>query len=155
KKNRSEQDQGGSPLGQVVKQMRDVEERLGKPDTSEETQGKQKQIVKQIETLIQQMKQSGGQSGMAMRQTQQPGQNPGKSQGQTPGANPGQAPNSKPDRPSNRRSLAGGKDIWGHLQPELRQEMENVFKEDALEAKQDLIRRYYMSVAKRKVVRGE
>ena len=57
--------------------------------------------------------------------------------------------------PSNRHSLAGGKEVWGHLPPELRQEMENVFKEDALPTKQDLIRRYYMSVARRKVVRGE
>ena len=51
--------------------------------------------------------------------------------------------------------LAGGKDIWGHLPPELRQEMENVFKEDALPTKEDLIRRYYLSVAKQKLVRGE
>lgn len=155
KQKRPEQEQGGSPLGQVVKQMRDVEERLGKPDTSEETRGKQKQIVKQIETLIQQMKQSGGQSGMAMRKTQQAGQKPGGQQGQTPGANAGGAPNAKPERPSNRHSLAGGKDIWGHLPDALREEMENVFKEEAIRTHEDLIRRYYMSVAKRKVVRGE
>jgi hypothetical protein len=156
KKNRPEQEQGGSPLGQIVKEMRDVEERLGKPDTGSDTQGKQKQIVKQIETLIQQMKESqGGQSGMAMRKTQQAGQKPGGQQGQTPGANARGAPSTKPEKPSNRHSLAGGKDIWGHLPPELRQEMDNVFDEQALEGKEDLIRRYYMSVARRKVVRGE
>lgn len=155
KKNQSSQEQGGSPLGQIVKQMRDVEERLGKPDTSETTQGKQKQIVKQIDTLIQQMKQSGGQSKMAMRKIQQAGQKPGSQQGQTAGANAGGAPNSKPEQPSKRHSLAGGKDIWGHLPAELRQEMENVFKEDALESAQDLIRRYYTSLAKRKVIRGD
>ena len=33
--------------------------------------------------------------------------------------------------------------------------MENVFKEDALATKQDLIRRYYLSVSKRKLVREE
>ena len=51
--------------------------------------------------------------------------------------------------------MAGGKYIWGHLPPELRQEMENGFKEDALPTKEDLISRYYLSVAKQKLVRGE
>ena len=46
-------------MGQIIKEMRDVEQRLGKPDTGEDTQGKQKQIVKQLETLIEQMRQSG------------------------------------------------------------------------------------------------
>ncbi|MFO0891052.1 MAG: hypothetical protein U0790_18145 [Isosphaeraceae bacterium] len=46
-----------------------------------------------------------------------------------------------------RHAMAGGKDIWGHLPAELRQEMENVFKEEALPAKEDLIKRY-SSIAK-------
>jgi hypothetical protein len=154
KRNRSEQEEAGGSLGQIIKEMRDVEQRLGKPDTSEDTQGKQKQIVKKIETLIEQLRQSGA-SGMAMRRIQQSGNKPGKQPGQTPGANAAGAPPTKPAKPSDRHSLAGGKDTWGHLPPELRQEMENVFKEEGLKAKEDLIRRYYMSVAKRKLVRGE
>jgi hypothetical protein len=154
KRNRSEQEEAGGSLGQIIKEMRDVEQRLGKPDTSEDTQGKQKQIVKKIETMIEQMRQSGS-SGMAMRRVPQPGGKPGNQPGQTPGANAAGAPPTKPAKPSDRHSLAGGKDTWGHLPPELRQEMENVFKEDALKAKEDLIRRYYMSVSKRKLVRGE
>src|SRR5262249_44451399 len=108
----------------------------------------------QIETLIQQMRQAGS-SGMAMRRIQLPGGKPGNQPGQTPGANARGAPATKPAKPSDRHSLAGGKDIWGHLPDELRQEMDNVFKEEGLQGKQDLIRRYYMSVAKHKLVRGE
>ena len=100
------------------------------------------------------MKQSGASGSMAMRQVRQQGQKPGDKPGQTPGANAGGAPATKPAKPSDRHSLAGGKDVWGHLPAELRQEMENVFKEDALPTKQDLIRRYYLSVAKQKTGPG-
>jgi hypothetical protein len=155
KKNRSDEQAGTGQLGQIIKEMRDVEQRLEKPDTSEDTQGKQKQIVKKIETLIEQIRQSSS-SGMAMRQVKQPGGKPGNQQpGQTPGANAQGAPPTKPAKPSDRHSPAGGKEIWGHLPDELRQEMENVFKEDALATKEDLIRRYYLSVSKRKLVREE
>jgi hypothetical protein len=154
KKSRSEQEQGGGPLSQIIKEMREVEQRLGKPDTSEDTQGKQKRIVKQIETLIEQIRQSGS-SGMAMRRIRQPGEKPGNQPGQTPGANARGAPATKPAKPSDRHSLAGGKDVWGHLPEELRLEMDNVFNEEGLEGKQDLIRRYYLSLSKRKLVRGE
>jgi len=150
-----EQSEGSGPLGQIIKEMRDVEQRLGKPETGEDTQSKQKGIVKQIDTLIQQMKQSGSAGSMAMRRVRQQGQKPGDQPGQTPGANAAGAPPMKPAKPSDRHALAGGKDVWGHLPAELRQEMENVFKEDALPSKQELIRRYYLSVAKQKLVRGD
>jgi hypothetical protein len=155
KKSRSDQEEGSGPLGQIIKEMRDVEQKLGKPETGEDTQSKQKQIVKHIETLIQQAKQSGSQGQMALRMVRQQGQKPGEQQGQTPGANPGGAPATKPVKPPDRHAMPGGKDIWGHLPAELRQEMENVFKEDALPAKEDLIKRYYLSIAKQKLQRGE
>ena len=47
----------------MIKEMRDVEQRLGKPDPSEDTQAKQKQIVKRIDTLIEQVRQSGSSAG--------------------------------------------------------------------------------------------
>ena len=155
KKKGGEQGEGSGPLGEIIKEMRDVEQRLGKPETGEDTQSKQKRIVKQIDTLIQQMKQSGSSSSMAMRRVRQQGQKPGDQPGQTPGANAAGAPPMKPAKPSDRHAPAGGKDIWGHLPEELRQEMENTFKEDALPAKAELIRRYYLSVAKQKLVRGD
>jgi hypothetical protein len=155
KKNRPDQEEGSGPLGQIIKEMRDVEQKLGKPETGEDTQSKQKQIVKRIETLIQQVKQSGSQGQMAMRMVRQPGQMPGEQQGQQQGANARGAPPMKPAKPPERHAMADGKDIWGHLPPELRQEMENVFKEEALPPKEDLIKRYYLSIAKQKLQRGE
>ncbi len=153
KKNRPQDQEGGGPLGQIIKEMRDVEQKLGKPETGEDTQSKQKQIVKKIETLIQQMRQSASSGSMAMRMIRQQGRNQGNQQGQNPGANAGGAPPMKPAKPSERHAMAGGKDSWGHLPPELRQEMDNVFKEEPLSTKQDMIRRYYLSVAKQKLIR--
>lgn len=155
KRKGAQQEAQNSPLGQIIKEMRDVEERLSKPDSGEDTQSRQKRIVKQIETLIQQMKQSGSSAAMVLRRVQQDGQKPGHQPAQTPGTTAGGAPLMKPAKPSDRHAVAGGKDIWGHLPPELRQEMENGFKEDGLPSKEDLIRRYYLSVAKQKLVRGE
>ncbi len=39
----------------------------------------------------------------------------------------------KPAKPTSQHSTAGGKGVWGHLPPELRQIMENTFKEEALD----------------------
>ncbi len=155
KKKSGEQGEGSGPLSEIIKEMRDVEQRLNKPETGEDTQSKQKRIVKQIDTLIQQIKQSGSSSGMAMQRIKQQGQKPGNQPGQTPGANAGGAPATKPAKPSDRHAMAGGKDIWGHLPEELRQEMMNTFREEALPAKFELIRRYYLSVTKQKLVRGD
>jgi hypothetical protein len=157
KKHRDEDDAGSGPVSDIVKQMREIEERLGKPDTGEETQRKQKQIVKRLDTLIEQARQAGSSSKqMRIRQVRQAGQKPGGSQqGQQAGANARGAPLAKPAKPNNPRSMAGGKDIWGHLPPELRQEMENSFKEEALPDKIDLIKRYYLSVSKSRPTRED
>ena len=105
----------------MIKEMRDVEQRLGKPDPSEDTQKKQKQIVKRIETLIEQAKQSGSSAGrLAMRRVRQPGQQPGQQPGDQPGALAQGAPPMKPAKPTSQHSTAGGKEVWGHLPDELR-----------------------------------
>ena len=136
--------------------MRDVEQRLGKPDPSEDTQAKQKQIIKRIDTLIEQVRQSGSSAGrLTMRRRQQPGNQPGQQPGDQPGALARGAGPMKPAKPTSQHSTAGGKDIWGHLPAELRQVMENSFKEDALGSKAELISRYFLSVGKGKLVREE
>ncbi|MDG3005534.1 hypothetical protein [Paludisphaera mucosa] len=158
KRNQREEGQGegSGPMGEIIKEMRDVEKRLGEPDTGDETRGRQQQLVKRLETLIERIRQeSQQQSKMTQRQTQQPGGKPGDQPGDQDGNNPGGAPNQRPRKPTDQRSLAGGKDAWGHLPPELRQEMENVSKEDSLPNSQELIRRYYLSVSRGKLNRGE
>ncbi len=143
------------PIAEIIKEMRDVEERLGKPDTSGDTQNRQKQIVKRIETLIELVRQSGGQGmGFRVRGVRQPGQ-----QGQQPGDQTGAlargAPPMKPAKPTGQHANAGSKEVWGHLPAELRRVMENSFKEAELATKAELISRYFFSVSKGKLVREE
>jgi hypothetical protein len=149
--------EGTGPLSKVIKEMRDVEQRLGKTDTGEETRKKQTEIVKNLETLIEQLRQSQSQSQgkkkqyLVMKPGSKQGSQPGKDQGaMAKGVGP-----SKPEKPTGKHSLAGGEGDWGHLPPELRQEMMNVFKEDGLPGMADLIRRYYVTVAKKVLIRGE
>lgn len=155
RKKKSPDEESGGPMGQIIKEMREVEQKLGKPETGEDTQAKQKRIVKQIDTMIEQVRQSGSSGSKGMRMVRQQGQKPGNQRGQEPGANAGGAPATKPARPTDRHALAGGKDIWGHLPAELRQELENSFKELPLPSKEKLISDYYNSVAKQKLVRGD
>lgn len=149
--------QGSGPMGEIVKEMREIEKRLGEPDTGDETRGRQQQLVKRLETLIERIRQEQQQqqSRRMQRMTRQQGGQPGEQEGQQAGNNPDGAPNQRPQRPTDRRALAGGKDEWGHLPPELRQEMENVAKEESLPMSEDLIRRYYLSVSRGKLNRGE
>ena len=58
--------------------MREVEERLGKPDTGEETRKRQAEIVKNLDQLIEQMKNAPSQaSGLKMiREGKKPGRTP-------------------------------------------------------------------------------
>jgi hypothetical protein len=156
RKKRSAADEKRSgPVGEIIKEMRDVEQRLAKPDTGGDTQNRQKQIVKRIETLIELVRQSGGSGmGFRMRRVRQPGQ-----QGQQPGDETGAlargAPPTKPASPTRQHANVGSKDVWGHLPPELQQVMETSFKETSLAAKEELIDRYFLSVSKGKLVREE
>jgi hypothetical protein len=160
RKRKKHGDDGERPaaVNDIVKEMRDVEQRLGKPDTGDDTRTRQKQIVKRIDTLIEQVKKSqSSMRGMAMKRTRQQGQKPG---GQQPGEEQQGAMAQgvgaqKPAKPTTQHSTANGKDIWGHLPPELRSEIENMFKEDALSSKAEIVERYYLSVGKGKLVREE
>lgn len=157
KKNDRDKGEDGGPLSQVIKEMREVEQRLGKTDTGEETRKKQGQIVKQIETMIEQARSSSRRSKGKPRpgKPQPGGQQPGQQVSGDPGTTGGNAPFTKPLKPTAKASVLGGKDEWGHLPPELRQEMENVFKEEPLRSREELIRRYYLSVSKKALTRGE
>ncbi len=158
KKKQDEEERSG-PLGQVIKQMREVEQRLGKPDTGEETRKRQTEIVRNLEQLIEQLRNSSAQSKgqRRIRTVQQNGQNPGNQpDGQdNTGANARGAPNTKPARPESKHAFVNGKDEWGHLPPELRQEVDNVAREEMLSSREDLIRRYFLSLSKKSATRGE
>ncbi len=157
-KDKDQEGEGSGPLAQVIKEMRDVEQRLQEPDTGEATRKKQAEIVKNLDTIIEQLRSTSSSSkSKSTRTVMQPGQKPGSQPGTAPGANGGQAPHTMPVRPSGKQGLADGrsKDEWGHLPEELRQEMANVFKEEYLTSKFDLIKLYYQSVARKSLVREE
>jgi hypothetical protein len=148
------QDEEDGPLGDLIKQMREVEQRLGQPDTGEQTRQKQTEIVKRLDTLIEQMRLVRSQSQM-MRMMRQ-GQRPGQQQGMQANNDPQQGVGlQKPATPRPKSVLAKGADSWGHLPPDLRAEMDNVFREAVLPAREDLIRRYYLSVSKKSLSREE
>ena len=156
KRSRADDDERTGEVGEMIKEMRDVEQRLGKPDPSEDTQAKQKQIIKRIETLIEQVRQSGSSAGrLTIRRRRQQGNQPGQQDGDQTGALAQGAGPTKPARPTSQRSTASGKGIWGHLPEELRQEMDNSFKETALDSKAEMISRYFTSVGEKKLVREE
>jgi hypothetical protein len=151
------QPQGGGPLDEAIKKMREVEQRLGKPDTGEETRRKQEEIVKSLDSVLQGLRAMKGQGQGQMirivrRTAPQPGNQPGQN---NPGAQPGGAPRQRAERPTDQHSLANAKDEWGHLPPDLKTEMDNVSQEKPLPKKQELINRYYLSVAKKSLSREE
>ncbi len=155
-KDKDQEGEGSGPLAQVIKEMRDVEQRLQEPDTGEATRKKQAEIVKNLDTIIEQLRSTSSNSkSKSMRMVMQPGQKPGSQSGTTPGSNGGQAPVAMPAKPTGKRGPADGKDEWGHLPEELRQEMANVFKEEYLTSKFDLIKSYYLSVSRKSLVREE
>lgn len=84
RKRKQDDGQRTGEVGEMIKEMRDVEEKLGKPDPGEATREQQKKIVKRIETMIEQAKRSGGQMGRMTRMVRQQGQQrQGQQQGQT------------------------------------------------------------------------
>jgi hypothetical protein len=157
KKNQQEGD-GSGPLADAIKQMREVEKRLSKPDTGEETRNKQGEIVKKLTTILEQLRnaQGQGQGQGRIRQVTQAGQPQGNRQGRE-GANPnanGVGP-SKALRPNVKTVLANDKNTWGNLPPSMREEMSNVSKEEPLSKKAKLIERYYITVSKKALSKGE
>ena len=116
KRPHADDEQRSGPVGEMIKEMRDVEQRLGKPDPSEDTQAKQKQIIKRIDTLIEQVRQSGSSAGrLTIRRRQRQGNQPGQQEGDQPGALAQGARPMKPAKPTSQHSTAGGKGVWGHL----------------------------------------
>lgn len=153
------QDQPEPPgkLGEAVKKMRIVEEKLGRDQTGKETREKQQEIVKDLETLLKQMRKS---QQMAQAKKQQRGVKqaglPKDQQGpQQPqdGQNAQGAPPMDPGKPTTIKAAVGDKSPWGNLPPEMRAELDNIAKEMPLERRKELIERYYLSVSKKERAR--
>lgn len=150
-----QQGEDTGPLTEAIKKMQEAERRLGDNDTGEQTRKTQGDVVKELDQILEQLRQTRSQSKSQQKtkEIQQAGQKPGNQPGQKPGENPGNDGKGTgaqaPQKPSVGEVLAGQKDTWGDLPPHLREEMENVFREEMLPAKRDLIIRYYSSVARK------
>jgi hypothetical protein len=153
KKQDSADESDSSPLGEAIKQMRDVEKRLDKTDTGEDTRKEQQEIVKKLDNILREMRRNQqGQQGQ-MRRVTQAGQRQGNQQGQQQGSDPnanarGVGPQ-RPARPSVRDVLTDDKNPWGNLPASLREELANVFKEQGLKNKENMIDKYFLSVSKK------
>jgi hypothetical protein len=153
-KDQDQQQRGeDSPLGEAIKKMEEVRQRLVKSDTGEVTRKTEGEVIKELDGLLQKLRQARAESQQSKSKKQMSIQQAGN-QGNKPGEQ--QNPdgkgvgNQQPKRPKLNDVLAGGnKDTWGDLPPSLREEMENVFKEEMLPAKRDMIIRYYSSVSKK------
>jgi hypothetical protein len=146
------------PLGQVIKEMRDVEQRLGEPDTGEATRKKQTEIVKNLDQLIEQMKNAPSQATMLkmIREGKNPGNQPGQPNGNQPGAQANGAQPTKPLDPKKPPAASGlDKQIWGELPKQLRDLMGNADSEKPLPAKMELIRQYYLSLGNKSKKEGD
>jgi hypothetical protein len=160
KKNQKKRDasEENGPLGQVIKEMRDVEQRLGEPDTGEATRKKQTEIVKNLDQLIEQMKNAPSQATMLkmIREGKNPGNQPGQPNGNQPGAQANGAQPTKPLDPKKPPAASGlDKQIWGELPKQLRDLMGNADSEKPLPAKMELIRQYYLSLGNKSKKEGD
>ena len=146
---------GDSRLAEAIKKMDEVEQRLKKTDTGEQTRKTQGEIVKQLDTILEEIRRQSAMSqgkGRGMKsagQGRQPGQD-GTNGDTAQGTGP-----QKPLRPTAKSSLADNKDIWGDLPAYIREDMENVFKEEPLTIKKSLVDRYFLSISKKSMDRKD
>jgi hypothetical protein len=149
RRKRAPQDPQTGPLSQTIRKIREVEKRLGENETGESVRQRQREIVKDFDQLIQQARQASRRSRNQTTQAGDPGSQPGPNTGNTGLGTPAQ----RPKTPTAREVIAAAKDEWGHLPPELRAEMENVFNEGALPGRRELIERYYLSINRKAIER--
>lgn len=145
------QDPQNGRMAEMIRKMRDVEQRLSQPDTGEQTREKQKEILRDLDQAIEMARRMSQMSRQRSRQPGQQGEQGQMIQEESP-SNDSQdgTRNMAAEKPKPRTNpLANVKDEWGHLPEHLREEMNNVFKEEMLEARKALIERYYLSVARK------
>lgn len=138
-----------NPLLRIGKQMRMVQERIGKQDISEETQTAQSDIVAELQRLIEQAQQQNNQQnkGASGRGTGKAGVGDGQA---TPGAPQDSTdrvgkPQTQTPQAADVRNLL--ERIWGHLPEKTRDEMRNALGDQFLPKYERLIEEYYKRLA--------
>lgn len=138
-----------NPLLRIGKQMRMVQDRIGKQDISEETQTAQSDIVAELERLIEQAQKQNNQQnkGASGRGTGKAGVGDGQA---TPGAPQDSTdrvgkPRTETPQAADVRNLL--ERIWGHLPEKTRDEMRNALSDQFLPKYERLIEEYYKRLA--------
>lgn len=143
-----------NPLVRLNQRMKQVERRIAETRSDEKTQRLQQEIADDLTKLIEQLQQQ-------RRQSKNPSPSPRRQQTSSakPANKPSERPGDQPARDStpqtkNRETakVAGPrlqerlKDVWGHLPPHLRQQMEQSANEEFLPKYETEISEYYRSL---------
>lgn len=176
-KKKSAEPTGIDPLDSAIEGMRSAQKRMLEKDAGEKTREIQRQVLEDLEKLIQQAKQpppsppSG--SPPPSGNNDDPDQSPQDSS--QPKTNPQPMPENAPSTGESSKSRTENeekskessdesreakereaqlarrrdfvKDVWGHLPPAVRQKLLNVADERALPRYDELVRRYFESIA--------
>ena len=162
-----------NPLENAIKGMLDAEKRIGNRNIGEKTQNIQKKVVDDLQKLIdlanqrqQQQSQRRQQNSQRQRNRQQNGtrqQGPPQQQKQPSPSQQNVSGQQNRKQPGDSGAGARGGDpnslellrqrrileeVWGHLPPALRERMQNVIGEKYLPKYDEMIRRYFKSLAK-------
>ena len=143
-------------LDETVEAMREVSRRLEQRNLSDETEQLQTGIVTNIDALIEKLKNLRQQ-----RPQQKPQESPHKQQGAESSAGSAPQPQTGKSGESSEQNLREAREraaalarrralvdeVWGHLPPAMRERLLNVGSEKLLPQYEDLIRRYYESLA--------
>lgn len=152
-----------NPLQQAIEEMRKAQQRIGKRDTGEETRKLQENVVSNLQMLIEKIKQQSQSSPSSSGGSPMPSDDESNQQNSQPPepkpADNGQTRDDKseestdePRDAENRKigRLTPGqmdKEVWGHLPPKLRQQLLNAWADKYLPKYDDLVRRYFESLA--------
>jgi hypothetical protein len=139
-----------NPLSKISEQMRVVQGRLSKRDTSPETQAIQKQILDDLAALLKERRNqqaSAGETGRPAPGVAQAGAGAGEpTSSTTPDAasRPGRGPQ-EPEQHTDVKALISR--VWGHLPETVRGQMQAPFSEQFLPKYERLIEDYYRRLA--------
>ncbi len=136
-----------NPIAKIGERMKKAESLIGQQDTSERTQQVQKQITDDLAALIEQVSEQCCKNGQG-----KPGNQPGGQAGQQPGDAPSRdSTNRLGERDDKAARLAASrellKQVWGHLPPQVRQQLMNASVEEFLPKYEKLIEDYYKRLA--------
>lgn len=151
-----------NPLEEAIRGMREAQKRIGGKDTGLKTRELQQDIVKNLEQLIEAIRQQA-QSRSSSGNSPKPQSDDTREQSSEPSeTSPGDnGPTNKDKSPESTDKLRDAenrkiapltskrmdKEVWGHLPEKLRQKLRNVYQDKYLPKYDDLVRRYFESLA--------